>query len=429
MNPSRIDSLNDLSRRVHEQRRYDSLNLSFHLLSVHPLTTLYKLHQVLLPNGILTIDLLGEVPSDLDQSDAFSFLLSWCESFGLVPLDTPDSPSTPQALIFQKKRRSDGDGSPSLIIRDPLDHDEEACLELFERVFGEPPNQSLWRWKYGDGKSLSLLAESGHRLVAHYGGMSRPILAFGQKTKAVQICDVMVDPKERGILKRHGVFYHLAKAYQESIFGWRQDHLVGFGFPNTRHMKLGERLGIYVAVDSMLEYRWHPETSIASLFFTAHHVTQIDGFRNQVNGLWRLMAKDLTEHLVGLRDADYLIDRYGLHPTKNYLIFGIRSRISKALSSLVVLRMDGEVCRWVDYVGPLNQLSRAILVTRRIAKKLGAKSLLLWVTASQRRHFDAFSDEVSELDIHIPANTLVERIPPHEIQGRWWLMMGDTDFM
>lgn len=429
MIPCRIDSLDDLSRLVHEQRRYDSLNLSFHLLSVYPLTILYKLHQVLLPDGILTIDLLGRVPSDLDRSDAFSLLLSWCESFGLVPLDTPDSSSTPQALIFQKKRRSDVDGPASLMIREPLEQDEEACLELFGRVFGEPPNQSLWRWKYGHGKLLSLIAQSGHRLLAHYGGMSRPILAFGQETKAVQICDVMVDPKERGILKRHGVFYHLAKAYQECIFGWRQDHLVGFGFPNTRHMKLGERLGIYVDVDSMLEYRWRPGTPLANLFHTANRLTQIDAVGDQVNELWRLMAKDLTENLVGIRNADYLIDRYVRHPTKNYLIFGIRHRLSKALSSLVVLRMDGDVCRWVDYMGPLNQISPSIQVTRRIARKLGASSLILWVTASQRHHVDVFSDEVLELDIHIPANTLVERISPHDIEGRWWLMMGDTDFM
>lgn len=65
--------------------------------------------------------------------------------------------------------------------------------------------------KYG------IFAHIDGKLIAYYGGLSRQFRLNGETLSAVQICDVMVAPKMRGILTRKGPFMHTADTFLSTI--------------------------------------------------------------------------------------------------------------------------------------------------------------------------------------------------------------------
>ncbi|NJO15278.1 MAG: GNAT family N-acetyltransferase [Thioploca sp.] len=86
-------------------------------------------------------------------------------------------------------------------------NDQAAVRTLFERVFKNQMSKALWEWKYGHERGMAMAAWKKGRIVAHYGGVLRELCYFGVPKTGVQIADVMVDKKERGILTRHGPYF------------------------------------------------------------------------------------------------------------------------------------------------------------------------------------------------------------------------------
>lgn len=309
----------------------------------------------------------------------------------------------------------------------PSSNDREECLGLFERAFGEPPNPDVWEWKYGEGRGFSTVVRRDGHLVAHYGGVSRRIRFLGAPARAVQICDVGVDPAERAVMTKKGAFTSVAAAYQLNIFGLDDRHVCGFGFPNHRHVVLGERSGFYAEVETLVEFNWDCRRYWPSIATTARLV-RVAEKESLISSLWFAMARDLAEAILVERDVPYLQYRYESRPGVDYRIFLVKRRWGIPLG-LVVLRFDGDLCRLIDVVGPVANLRRLVQSARQIAGNAGCLKLVMWITSGKAHLFRSVDAKVQPLDIKIPGNCFVKRVPVETLKKRWWLMMGDTDFL
>jgi len=299
---------------------------------------------------------------------------------------------------------------------------------LFREVFGQDLSPALWAWKYGPGKGEALGVWRENKLVAHYGGLPRDIHLFGQRRKAVQIGDVMVAPTERGVLTRKGPFFLSAATYLEQRIGYDTPHLLGFGFPNERHMRLAERLGLYGEVDRLVEMTWPSVPCRRSLLTRVRPLRRNEQDWAAIDRLWTEMAADLAGAIVGVRDAAHILHRYLQHPEKQYQVMLVLNRLSNRPHGLIVLRREGERSELMDVVGPLRAIPLLIATARKMAGCSGAKTLFCWITASHCAWFQAAGGTVQALDIRIPSSVWTPGPSIAELQGKWWLMSGDTDF-
>jgi len=302
-----------------------------------------------------------------------------------------------------------------------------AVFKLFEDVFGHEMTPSLWQWKYGEGRGQSRLVWRDAVLVAHYGGMTRDILFFGKPARACQIGDVMVLPSERGVLTRRGPFFLATSSFLEHYIGFGLKHLVGFGFPNSRAMKIAERLSLYKSVGRMAEITWTPLNRKPYITTYSHTITSIHD-KQDIDILWARMARDLQDSLVGIRNWSYVKQRYLSHPQKKYEILIVRRRFLRKPLGLLVLCKEAEHCELIDMVAPLSSIPVLIEYARYVASNWNSTRLFCWITEQQAARFVQADGKLKPLDVYIPANIWNEGPNPEEINNRWWLMAGDIDW-
>lgn len=303
-------------------------------------------------------------------------------------------------------------------------------LSLFERVFGHSMSPQLWRWKYDRANSQALGIWRDGRLVAHYGGMPRAILLFGEARTAVQIGDVMVDPAERGVLTRKGPFFLMAATFQERYIGYGKVFLTAYGFPNERAMRVAERLGLYTGVGSVIEIEWKPAGKMP------HCLTQlqpIDGRHeiwqtSAIDALWHRMAMDLQDAIVGVRDQSYLRARYLDHPEHAYQLVLVVSRFGTGLRGLMVLRHDPHETEIMDLIAPLHAMPLMVSHARRIAGIHGKNRLFLRIPKNFAARFTATGGVQTGEEIPIPTPAWSHAPAAEMLHNHWWLTGGDMDF-
>ena len=320
-------------------------------------------------------------------------------------------------------------GKPRWHLTEAQGVDQFRLRSLFERVFATPMPEKFWSWKYGPGRGVGITASRDGELVAHYGGVTRRILYKGEPALGLQVCDVMVAPGERAVMTRRGVFLQTAAAFLELYCGVQQQHRVAYGFPNARAMRLAERLGLYGEVDALVEQRWGAAERFQSWQYQGGELSGGDLSRRDVHSVWQAMAQDFTDQLLVVRDADYLRFRYLDHPVHRYVLLGLRHRFTGRLQGVVVLRPEADQCRLMDLIGPVRLFPRLIELARSRLPHGGATTLTGWFTRSQITRLASAGGITHPVDIAIPANTWSVGPPLSELQGRWWLTMGDTDFL
>jgi len=312
------------------------------------------------------------------------------------------------------------------------ENDKVAIRELFNEVFApEKMSDALWEWKYGNGRGLGIAAWRDGKMVAHYGGIVRHIRYFGEDKLAVQIADVMVLAKERGFLTRHGAFFLTASIFPEQYVGYDAKTWLGYGFPNERHMKIAEHLDLYARVGKMVQLSWQSSAAKPDLWTRIRHLQPLHHKKNKsiINKLWMNMANGLKKALVGVRDWNYVKHRYFLHPHKQYEVLLISKRFTNQALAVVVIRRENETCRIMDFIGNPKYLAETIKQIRRMAGVWGMKTVIVWITANFSKVFPQQDAEEHDLEIIIPHTIWSKTVPPAEIEGHWWLMSGDTDFL
>ncbi|MBK6958193.1 MAG: GNAT family N-acetyltransferase [Nitrosomonas sp.] len=303
-------------------------------------------------------------------------------------------------------------------------------FSLFKKTFHHDMTPATWQWKYGSNSGREIGVWRDNQLIAHYGGVSRKILFFGQPQTAVQIGDVMVDTSERGTLTRKGPFFLMAATFLEHYIGYGRPYQIGFGFPNERAMKVAERLGLYAEVGRMTEFSWSTRSRLP-LWGTRLHLIDrklTDFAVTAVDQCWQNMVADLQTAIIGVRDWQYLQHRYLNHPNQQYQIILVRNRFSKRAHGILVLRYDPEGCEIVDLIAPLAEIPLLITHARRLAGMHGASRLFCRITANFAHYFAIAGGTQQTINIHIPANAWSDGPPPETLKDRWWLMSGDKDF-
>jgi hypothetical protein len=303
----------------------------------------------------------------------------------------------------------------------PTDFDEIATL--FLEVFGHPISRELWSWKYANGHGNGVVAARHGALIAHYGGMYRDVMLCGKPDWVFQICDVMVHPKERGVMTRQGPFL-LTAATSAEIYG-----PLGFGFPNARAMEVAAKMGLYSEVGQMSEVRWQPSSPRFRLRTRLQTLVRGSAVgQSLVDSVWSAMAHDLQQSVVGVRDWAYLEHRYFSHPHNQYEVLAVTSRLTgKPLGVMVLRRLEG-MCELLDVITPLANLPVLIDQARRLTGLWDLPYLYCWITKNHLPRFLATDGTEVALNVSIPTSCWTDDPRADVFKDRWWLMSGDTDF-
>lgn len=299
----------------------------------------------------------------------------------------------------------------------------EEIAALFQEVFGHTLSRDLWNWKYADGHGNAVVAARNGVLIAHYGGMYRDVMLCGQPDWVFQICDVMVHPKERGVMTRQGPFL-LTAATSAEIYG-----PLGFGFPTVRAWQVCEKMGVGNVMGQMTEVRWGP-TSPRFRLRTRVQTVERGNPASQalVERLWTAMARDLRESVVGVRDWAFLEHRYFSHPHNQYEVLAVTSRLTGSPLGVMVLRRLEGSCELLDVIAPLANLPQLIDQARRLTGVWGIPYVYCWITKNHAQRFLDCEGKEESLNICVPNSAWTNDPRAEVFKDKWWLMSGDTDF-
>ncbi|NRF66813.1 GNAT family N-acetyltransferase [Aquincola sp. S2] len=330
-------------------------------------------------------------------------------------------------LKFERERR------PGCRLQWVGSEDSGAMRALFRGVFGNDMSAEHWHWKYGDGRGRAIGLMRDGAMIAHYGGMSRPIAWFGEPALACQIGDVMVDPQATEGLLRHGPMVQVAESFLDSQLGWGRPHRVGFGFPNERAFRVAERSGLYAGVDSIVRLQWparrgEPSRSVIEL--AAADLQPGGRYRERAQRLWQQMAAAWRHAVLCVRDASWLLHRYFERPGVRYHVSLLRSRWTRRPLGIVVLRRHEGHVDVLDLIGPPQAFEPLIALARQRAAEWGLERVECWITASQAsvlRAIDPAAQTEQPMGITVPANVRTPG-PVDELRNRWFLLAGDADF-
>ncbi len=303
---------------------------------------------------------------------------------------------------------------------------------LFERSFEVPFSAAVWQWKYGDGRGRAVCARQQGELIAHYGGAPRAIRYFGTPSRAVQICDVMVLPEYRSFVSRDTLFFKTAATFLEQQIGNCAEHLLGFGFPNARVLKVACRLGLYDVTDSFIELHYPREGTDARDGLQVRPLALAsEDSRSAVSLCWQRMAESLQTAIVGVRDLDYLQYRYCRHPLwaeGGYEALAIVAEKSEEPLAVAVLKVLGQERLLMDIVCAVQDMPVA-LETLRCTLAQQQLGLHARITQAQAAALHLPGTRVHDLDIEIPCNVWTRGPSAATLAGAWWLTAGDMDFL
>lgn len=299
---------------------------------------------------------------------------------------------------------------------------------LFESSFDSRFERDLWQWKYTE-RGQAVVARISGQLVAHYGGVSRDIEYFGQARRAVQICDVMVMPEHRSFVGRDTLFFRTAATFLEQYVGNTGAHLLGFGFPNQRVLRMARRLGLYDLTDSFIELRYTPAEQSQQFSGSSLQPFGLEdpAGRTLVDALWQDMAARFTDHIIGVRDWSYLQYRYCRHPLWRSGYESVLVECAQGQAVAIVKHVPG-ACLLMDLVGPPPAFRPALQMLVSWLARDG-KPLTCRITEAHAERLMLPGTQVQSLDIGIPCSIWTRGPDPEQLRGHWWLTAGDMDFV
>lgn len=311
----------------------------------------------------------------------------------------------------------------------------ESYRQVFETSFSAPFDPELWAWKYHSGRGASVVAERDGQAVAHYGGVVRQIVYFSHDHAAVQICDVMVLPQERGFFSRNSLFFKTAASMLEQHAGYKAASLLGFGFPNLKAMHVAQRLGLYDKTDELMQIalaQQPPDTPRPQeqLSLEGRRVCEVefdDTLQTQTDYLWQQMKSGFADAIIGVRDRSYLCYRFLQRPGLHYQCLTVMQ--GDQLLAVAFTRDHGDRRLLMDIIAAPQHLECALLSILQSAAS--DKPCHFWLTAGQLARVISQSDKysVTATGIQIPCNRWSPGPATDRLVNAWWLTAGDMDFL
>lgn len=307
---------------------------------------------------------------------------------------------------------------------------EEVIRPLFREVFGHEISPALLQWKYGKGRGLSWVGwgQDGSPLV-HCGLSFRTTLVGGRLQRIAQLVDLMASPRAHGgISRRQSPFYQLIALLLASLDTADNPGAWAFGFPSDRAMRLGERLGVFKTIDQLYELTFAPQPHRLARY----RFVQLKDFSGPLEPvlrhLWKQMAADLRNGIVGTRDPAYLRQRYLEHPEKKYELYLVQSPWLRLGMGICVVCRDGASVELMDIIAPLKSVPQIVRAAREWLDSIKGQHLKLWLTSSHRGLLADQAVSVVPLEFRIMANPMTPGEELRRFDHRWWLTSGDTDY-
>ncbi|RCU45158.1 GNAT family N-acetyltransferase [Corallincola holothuriorum] len=240
----------------------------------------------------------------------------------------------------------------------------------------------IWRWQFQDRLNFSpiVLVDRDRQVTGFNGVMPVKVSIDGEITAAAWSCDFVVSPKAR----RKGVGKQVKLALQAE---YSRVMSLGISDSAVKVLKrMGWRNGGRVLAMRRLSRKRHSRDLVwlalqKALQFLFKRVSKIKG---QMEWLAQLPEKSevdsLNEKILPdyqrcvIRDYEYLNWRYQQHPLASYQFLALRNE--QELAALLVLKVDKEHVRIVDYLGPGNERNIRRHLLREVDVRFGKKHML-----------------------------------------------------
>ena len=309
-----------------------------------------------------------------------------------------------------------------------LGDDELVLMQpMFEAVFKSPVSEALLRWKYAQGRGAAWTVWQEGVLLLHCGLFFREVLLKGKPTQAAQLVDLMAAPKQSGLSRHGSPFTVLMRHVLTSLPCPRNPTGLTFGFPSGRAMRLGEHVKMYACVDDWMSLEFKPidSTSGPSVRVVENWCASDDKF---VNVLWDRMRDDLAEFVVGVRNSDYIRQRYLAHPEKKYVLMQVNSRWWRRPIGCVVLNSAHGQYEILDLICALDDMEEVIEALQRWLHQADGQLLTLLLTSTFANKLAPLAVQCQATQFRIMANPHMPQSVLAQLNQRWWLTGGDTDY-
>jgi len=313
----------------------------------------------------------------------------------------------------------------AVTIRMYKEGDEYGIVKLFKEIFGREMSLNEWRWKYIESypkkiySSVAVHEELG--IVGHYGCVCLPILHESRLTRGLAICDVMINPKFRGIRTLRDLSgIPPSEAVKDGI-------RLGYGFPNKDTlMRPALNLGIYENIEEVIEACKEPAFHKGPVRY-GFKLFPLDYTDNRIDRLWESAADNLK--LAVVRDSQYLSWRYKRNPLFDYQLWGLKKRLGEELLGLAVLKKEMRRTLIMDFFFKDNLFKPLLVKLENHIHSTGTEEVKLWIPPSMEKIFSDSGFSTAPSGISIPRTTHENTLTKDDIKGRFFYTMGDTDFL
>lgn len=232
--------------------------------------------------------------------------------------------------------------------------DETAILAAFNRCFPSRRTVEEWRRIYldaPDGAEIMLCLAPTGELAAHYAATVHRALCDGSEVRVMMMRDAFTLPAYRGV--RQGRRALLSMVYGQILSSLTGPGriVLGYGFPNQRHYRIGQLLMQYRPFANWWRGQCllaHDERTVRRRTLTSPlTVREVAGFDDAFDRLWRRAAGRYRFALI--REARFLNWRFADTPKRSYWRFACAPFMSPELSGYLVFAAHNELAWLVDW--------------------------------------------------------------------------------
>jgi hypothetical protein len=323
-------------------------------------------------------------------------------------------------------------------VRDFVDADEPALLELHQAGFAghSPRTVEQWRWKYRRNPlqrvEIVVVTERGAGPAAVYCGVTHRALLDGRECFAGVHTDVTVAPRFTGTPTGARL---IAAAGDRFFARWAGGAtLLTWGFPEPPLQRIGLRfLRFEVLRDVNFLVR---EAEAARQPAPADVVVErVERFGALADELWSVCATELRTGVV--RDARYLDWRFADQPACEHVLLVARDRASRSARGLAVLRAGGwseELASLLEWLVPRDdRAAEAALVAAALGEtaRLRRRWLACWFAGAHLELHRFQRDHgffVQPTPYQECFRSWTRRAGRRYLAQHWYQTMGDVDF-
>ncbi|MBF0276072.1 MAG: GNAT family N-acetyltransferase [Nitrospinae bacterium] len=243
--------------------------------------------------------------------------------------------------------------SRSFSIKPYQEGDENKILKYFSETFPRKREEAEWNWIYRNTTSGARImlgwSETGE-VAAHYAALINRAILNNEEIFIGNVRDIFTAPHYRGA--REGRKLLIVETAQEFFDAWTGPGKMPFcfGFPNSRHTKLGKLT---------MNYREFSHWHFCRLELSGYQhqktgatgkVNQVETFDNRFDELWN--KEKNKRSFSPVRDASFLNWRFVNNPSQKYQIWSYSPFLSKEVSGYIVVLIRSNEAFLVDFHFP-----------------------------------------------------------------------------